>query len=426
MPFYSPPTPDSVSKAERLLEEVTAKLQGIEDEKSAISKIKTDLVDKLSHVSGLSKEEAKKELFSELQSFYSADLAKLIEQTREDYQTRADEIAQDIVITSMLHGATNYSAEYTVSTILLPNDSVKGGIIGKEGRNIAAFEKATGVEIEIDETNTIRLSSFDSLRREIAKRSLEFLIRDARITPTRIEEVVTQTKNQMDSVLMDEGRKICSACGVYNLNPELIQTIGRYRFRFSYGQNLGIHTIEETKIGVQIAAELNLSGEQINQVRLGCLLHDIGKVVTDEEGTHVQLGVQLLRKFDFPETVLAAVAEHHEDKPFSGVVSRVVWIADAISGSRPGARYEPHDAYVKRLQQIEELGRSFPEVAEVFAFQAGRDVRVIVKPEMVNDSELTVIVSKIKQKLEKEAQYVGQIRVTAIREVRSTDITKAK
>ena len=426
MAFYSPPTPDSVSKAERLLEEVTAKLQGIEDEKSAISKIKTDLVDKLSHVSGLSKEEAKKELFSELQSFYSADLAKLIEQTREDYQTRADEIAQDIVITSMLHGATNYSAEYTVSTILLPNDSVKGGIIGKEGRNIAAFEKATGVEIEIDETNTIRLSSFDSLRREIAKRSLEFLIRDARITPTRIEEVVTQTKNQMDSVLMDEGRKICSACGVYNLNPELIQTIGRYRFRFSYGQNLGIHTIEETKIGVQIAAELNLSGEQINQVRLGCLLHDIGKVVTDEEGTHVQLGVQLLRKFDFPETVLAAVAEHHEDKPFSGVVSRVVWIADAISGSRPGARYEPHDAYVKRLQQIEELGRSFPEVAEVFAFQAGRDVRVIVKPEMVNDSELTVIVSKIKQKLEKEAQYVGQIRVTAIREVRSTDITKAK
>jgi ribonuclease Y len=426
MAFYSPPTPDSVSKAERLLEEVTAKLQGIEDEKSAISKIKTDLVDKLSHVSGLSKEEAKKELFSELQSFYSADLAKLIEQTREDYQTRADEIAQDIVITSMLHGATNYSAEYTVSTILLPNDSVKGGIIGKEGRNIAAFEKATGVEIEIDETNTIRLSSFDSLRREIAKRSLEFLIRDARITPTRIEEVVTQTKNQMDSVLMDEGRKICSACGVYNLNPELIQTIGRYRFRFSYGQNLGIHTIEETKIGVQIAAELNLSGEQINQVRLGCLLHDIGKVVTDEEGTHVQLGVQLLRKFDFPEPVLAAVAEHHEDKPFSGVVSRVVWIADAISGSRPGARYEPHDAYVKRLQQIEELGRSFPEVAEVFAFQAGRDVRVIVKPEMVNDSELTVIVSKIKQKLEKEAQYVGQIRVTAIREVRSTDITKAK
>lgn len=428
MPFYSPPTgkSDSVSKAERLLEEVTAKLQELEEEKSAITKIKADLVDKLSKVSGLTKEEAQKELFSELQSFYSADLAKLIEQTREDFQTRADEIAQDIVITAMLHGATNYSAEYTVSTLLLPNDSVKGSIIGKEGRNIAAFEKATGVEIEIDETNTIRLSSFDSLRREIAKRSLEFLIKDARITPTRIEEVVTQTKNQMDSVLMDEGRKICTACGVYNLNPELINMIGRFRFRFSYGQNLGIHTIEETKIGVQIATELNLKEEQINQVRLGCLLHDIGKVVTDEEGTHVQLGVQLLRKYEIPEIVLAAVAEHHEDKPFSSAVSRIVWIADAISGSRPGARYEPHDAYVKRLVQIEELGRSFPEVAEVFAFQAGRDVRVLVRPEMVNDSELTVIVSKIKQKLEKEAQYVGQIRVTAIREVRSTDITKAK
>jgi ribonuclease Y len=434
MAFYSPPSgkpsspppADSVSKAEHLLEEVTAKLQELEDEKSAIAKIKTDLVEKLSKVAGLSKEEAKKELFDQLQSFYSADLAKLIELTRADYQTRADEIAQDIVITSMLHGATNYSAEYTVSTLLLPNDSIKGSIIGKEGRNIAAFEKATGVEIEIDETNTIRLSSFDSLRREIAKRSLEFLIKDARITPTRIEEIVTQTKNQMDSVLMDEGRKICTACGIYNLHPELIKTIGRYRFRFSYGQNLGIHTIEETKIGVQIAAELNLKEEQINQVRLGCLLHDIGKVVTDEEGTHVQLGVQLLRKYEMPEIVLAAVAEHHEDKPFSSAVSRIVWIADAISGSRPGARYEPHDAYVKRLVQIEELGRSFPEVAEVFAFQAGRDVRVIVRPEMVNDSELTVIVSKIKQKLEKEAQYVGQIRVTAIREVRSTDITKPK
>ncbi|OGC92983.1 hypothetical protein A3D85_03340 [Candidatus Amesbacteria bacterium RIFCSPHIGHO2_02_FULL_47_9] len=368
----------------------------------------------------------KESLLELAQKYFAEDLAKLIEATRQDLKSRANELAQDILVGAMLHGATDYTAEYTVSTITLPNESVKGGIIGQGGRNIAAFERATGVEIEIEEGNTIRLSSFDSLRREVARRSLEFLIKDARITPTRIEEVVSQTQKHLDTILVDEGRKICSACGVFNLDPELIKTIGRYRFRFSYGQNLGIHTIEETKIGVQIAHELVLSDDLIQQVRLGCLLHDIGKVVTDEEGTHVQLGVQLLKKYNLPDLVINAVAEHHEDKPFSSMVSRIVWVADAISGSRPGARYESHDIYVQRLQKIEEIGKSFPGVAETFAFQAGRDVRVIVKPETISDSELVVLVARIREKLEKEAQYVGQIRVTAIREVRATDITKAK
>ncbi len=381
---------------------------------------------KLEKLSGLSREEAKKLLLAEAEKLFASDLAKQIEQTRADYTSRANELAQDIIVEAMLHGATEYTAEYTVSLVTLPNEGVKGSIIGKGGNNIAAFERATGVEIEIEEGNAIRLSSFDSLRREVARRSLEFLIKDGRITPSRIEEVVIQTRNQLDLTLMDEGRKICAACGVYNLDPELIKIIGRYRFRFSYGQNLGIHTIEETKIGVQIAHEIGLSESQIQNVRLGCLLHDIGKVVTDEEGTHVQLGVQLLKKFNFADEVVNAVAEHHEDKPFSSVVSRIVWVADAISGSRPGARYEPHESYVKRLEKIEEVGHSFPEVAEVFAFQAGRDVRVIVRPEAVSDAELTMLVSKIRQKLEKDAQYVGQIKITAIREVRATDITKAK
>ena len=272
--------------------------------------------------------------------YLAEDLAKRIEDTRQEYQAKATELAREILVDAMLHGATDYVAEYTVSTLPLPNDSVKGSIIGQGGRNIAAFERATGVEIEIEEGNTVRLSSFDSLRREIARRALEFLIKDARITPTRIEEVVLQTQKHMDTILVDEGRKICAACGVYNLDPELVKTIGRYRFRFSYGQNLGIHTIEETKIGVQIAHEVGLSEEMIQQVRLGCLLHDIGKVVTDEEGTHVQLGAQLLKKYNLPDIVINAVAEHHEDKPFSSIVSRIVWVADAISGSRPGARYE--------------------------------------------------------------------------------------
>ncbi len=354
------------------------------------------------------------------------DLAKRLEQAEQEFKLKASELAQDIVIDAMLHGATDYVAEYTVSTITLTSDSVKGSIIGQGGRNIAAFEKATGVEIELEEGNSLRLSSFDSLRREIARRSLEILIKDGRITPTRIEEVVAHTKLQLDMILVDEGKKICSACGVYNLDPDLVKIIGRYRFRFSYGQNLGIHTIEETKIGVHIAQELGLSAVGIEHVRLGCLLHDIGKVVTEEEGTHVQLGVELLKKYGLPESVINAVAEHHEDKAFSSSVSRIVWVADAISGSRPGARYEPHDAYVKRMQIIEEIAKSFPGVSEVFAFQAGRDVRVMVRPDEVSDSDLTILVAKIRERLEKEAQYAGQIKITAVREVRATDITKAK
>jgi ribonuclease Y len=430
MGFYSPPSKKTSSSksdtAEEVLTEITSRLDQLEKEKENIIKLREDYITRLEKASGLSKEEARKILLDEAEKYYTSDLAKIIEQTRQDYVARANQLAQEIIISAMLHGATDYTAEYTISNLTLPDEGVKGSIIGKEGRNIAAFEKATGVEIEIEEGNTIRLSSFDPLRREVARRSLEFLIKDGRIQPSRIEEVVNQTKHQLDNYLIEEGRKICTACGVYNLNPDLIALIGRYRFRFSYGQNLGIHTIEETKIGVQIAHELGLSEELTEQIRLGCLLHDIGKIITEEEGTHVQLGVQLLKKYEISDLVINAVAEHHEDKPFSSAVSRVVWIADAISGSRPGARYEPHETYVKRLQQIEELSKSFPGVAEVYAFQAGRDVRVIVKPEIVSDSELTILVAKIKQQLEKQAQYVGQIKITAIREVRTTDITKAK
>jgi len=419
MAFYTPPAGPSDPIAKKGSTD-SQDLQG------SLDKLRQDYLNKLEKLSGLSREEAREELMAEAQKYYSQDLAKQIEATRQDLTARSKDIAKDIIVDAMLHGATDYTAEYTVSTITLPNDSAKGSIIGQSGRNIAAFEKATGVEIEIDEGNSLKLSSFDSLRREVARRSLETLIKDGRITPTRIEEVVSHTRRQLDQVLIDEGRKICAACGVFHLDPELVAMIGRYRFRFSYGQNLGIHTIEETKIGVQIAHELGLSEDTIAAIRLGCLLHDIGKIVTDEEGTHVQLGVQLLKKYSIQDIVVNAVAEHHEDKPFSSIVSRIVWVADAISGSRPGARYEPHESYVKRLTQIEDLAKSHPEVSEVYAFQAGRDVRIIVKPEAISDSELTVLVSKIRAELEKQVQYVGQIRVTAVREVRASDITKAK
>ena len=248
MGFYSPPATKTSAPgsdtAEELLAEINHRLDQLEIAKTDIQKLREDYIHKLSDVSGLTMEEAKKILLDEAQKYYASDLAKIIEQTRQDYQARASEMARDVIVSAMLHGATDYTAEYTVSTVTLPDESVKGSIIGKEGRNIAMFEKATGVEMEIEEGNTIRLSSFDSLRREVARRSLEFLIKDGRIQPSRIEEVVAQTRKQLDTYLVEEGRKICAACGVYNLHPDLIALIGRYRFRFSYGQNMGIHTIE--------------------------------------------------------------------------------------------------------------------------------------------------------------------------------------
>ncbi|OGM16585.1 ribonuclease Y [Candidatus Woesebacteria bacterium RBG_19FT_COMBO_42_9] len=378
---------------------------------------------KLAKVAKMTPDEARKALLDEVQQDLTGEIAKKIRAAEEKIKEEANERAREILLDAMKHGATGYVAEYTVSSVTVPNEDVKGRIIGAGGRNIRVFEKEAGVEIEIDETNEIRLSSFDSVRREIAKRALEILIKDARIQPSRIEEVIRQVKAQMEDVLLEEGKKICHECGVFNLPVELMRLIGRFRFRTSYGQNLGIHTIEETKMGVAIAEEM---GANADIVRLGCLLHDVGKIVTNEEGNHIELGVNLLKKYGMPKEVIACVAEHHEDRPFSSNESVIVWMADAISGSRPGARYEPHEDYVKRMTKIEEVASGFPGIDSVYAFQAGRDVRVIVNPDEVDDDKLTVLAHDIARKLEKEAEYAGQIKVSVIREVRVTETTTAK
>jgi ribonuclease Y len=378
---------------------------------------------KLARVAKMTPDEAKKALLDEVQSDLTGEIAKKIRAAEEKIKEEANEKGREVLLDAMKQGATGYVAEYTVSSVTVPNEDVKGRIIGAGGRNIRTFEKEAGVEIEIDETNEIRLSSFDSVRREIAKRALEILIKDARIQPSRIEEVIRQVKAGMEDVLLEEGKKICHECGVFNLPVELMRIIGRFRFRTSYGQNLGIHTIEETKMGVAIAEEI---GANADVVRLGCLLHDVGKIITDEEGNHIELGVNLLKKYGMPKEVIACVAEHHEDRPFSSNESVIVWMADAISGSRPGARYEPHEGYVKRMTKIEEVAKGFPGVDMVYAFQAGRDVRVIVNPDEVDDDKLTVLAHDIARKLEKEAEYAGQIKVSVIREVRATETTSAK
>jgi len=397
--------------------QLKSKEQDIERKKAELDKIEQERIKKLEQVAKLSSDEAKKQIIQAVKKRLTSWIAKKIEDAKEEIKSQEDELAKEILIESIRHGVVDWVAEYTVSTITLKNDEVKGRIIGREGRNIRTFERATGVELELDETNDIRLSSFDPVRREIAKIALTKLIKDGRIQPSRIEEVVDQVKKQMDKVLLDEGKRICQAVGVYHLPTELVKLIGKFKYRFSYGQNLAQHTIEETKIGVALANELKADTKI---VRLGCLLHDIGKVITDEEGSHIQLGVDLLKRYRLPQPVIDCVAEHHEDKPFSSLESSVVWIADAASGSRPGARYEAHEEYLKRMENVESIVSSFPGVKEVAAYQAGREVRVIVNPEDITDEELTILVQKMAEQLDEEARWAGQIKITAIRETRAT------
>jgi ribonucrease Y len=406
-----------------LVEELRRDRESLQKKESKLKEKEEKLVSALAKTAKLDVNEAKKLLFSELEKELKEEIAKKIRWAEEKIKLESGEKAKEILLDAMKHGATGYVAEYSVSSVAVPSEEVKGRIIGKEGRNIRSFEKEAGVELEIDETNEIRLSSFDSIRREIAKRALLTLIKDTRIQPSRIEEVIKLTKTQMEDVLLEEGKKIAETCGVYNLPLELIKVIGRYKFRTSYGQNLALHTIEETKIGVAVANEVKAN---IETVRLGCLLHDIGKVVSEEEGSHVDVGVEVVKKYGFPKEVVACVAEHHEDKPFSSFESVIVWIADAISGSRPGARYEPHEGYITRMKKIEEISGGFEGVEESYAFQAGRDVRVIVRPEEVDDDGVVVLARNIAKKLEKEAEYAGQIKVSVIRETRATETTAAK
>ena len=393
-------------------QEIRKKLDSVDD-------LYRKQLDKLETISGLDVEKAKQLVISSTEKKMSTWVAKKIEEARDEISQKEEEITKEIIVDNIRHGVTDYVAEYTVSTISLPDETIKGKIIGREGRNIRAFEKATGVELELDETNDIRISSFDSTRREIARLSLEKLIKDGRIQPLKIEQIVAQTKADMDRILVNEGKKLCQEVGAFNLPIDLIKEIGKYKFRFSYGQNLAKHTIEATKIATGIAYELKAD---VNTVRLGALLHDIGKVVADQEGTHIDLGVDLLRKFKISEKIIDCVAEHHEGKEFSSVESVIVYIGDAASGARPGARYEVHEEYLKRMKNIEEVAKGFPGVISVAAYQAGREVVVIVEPSQVSDSEAEVLSQNIAQKLDEEAKWAGQIKVTVIRELRTSSI----
>lgn len=373
---------------------------------------------KLEKIAGLTREEARRELLHEVEKETKEEVAKRLREMEDKIRQEAQTLAKGILVDAMQHGATSYVAEYTVSTVKVPEEDMKGRIIGKEGRNIRTFEQITGVDVGLDEEGLIRLSCFDSIRREIARVTLEKLLRDTRIQPGRIEEVYHQTKKEIESIMFEEGKKLLHEAGIFNLHPDLIGFVGRFKYRFSYGQNMLAHSLEQVKIAVKIADEI---GANTNIVRLGSLLSDIGKVVADKEGSHVVLGVELLKKYNIPKEIIDCVAQHHEDIPFSSVESVIVHIADAISGARPGARFEDIESYGKRLADLEEIAKRYEGVRDAFAFQAGRELRVIVDPGALDDNETTILAHKIKQEVDKKLIIPGEVRVTAIREFRATE-----
>lgn len=411
-----------LSELDKKDNDLDAKFEDVENRLKELDELKNQQVESLEHAAKLTRDEAKKQILETLDQQLADEKAKRIRESIEAVKDDVDDKAKQLLVDAMKHGATDYVAEYTTSLVKLPDDDAKGRIIGKEGRNIKAFEMVTGVDVEVDETpGMIRLSSFDGVRREIARLSLEELIKDGRIQPTRIEEVVAKKTKEVDRIIREAGEKLARDAGAYNLPREVLEALGRFKFRFSYGQNMLAHTLEETRIAMALAREL---GANVNTVRLGALFHDIGKVFTEEEGTHIELGVNFIQKFGFPKEVVNIIAEHHEDQPFSSTESVLVYIADAISGSRPGARHESVTEYIKRLTDIENVANSFHGVDKSYAIQAGREVRVIVKPEDVDDSAMVVLAHDVAEKIHDSVTYPGQVKVTVVRETRAFDTAK--
>lgn len=414
-----------LAKREGILEEreriYNEKAKLLEEKLEKVESLRKDLIEKLEKASKLSPEEAKGLLLENLDKELADEISKRVKAAEENIKLQADDKAKEILANAMYDGYADYISEFTTSTVNLPDEEMKGRIIGKEGRNIKAFEQSTGVDVIMDDEfpNTLVLSCFDPVRREIAKIALERLIADERIQPQRIEEVVAKTTDDVNKIIYQAGEKLCFDAGVYNLPSEVVSMLGRFKYRFSFGQNLIQHSLELVNVGVALAQQIG-ANEKI--VRLGCLLHDIGKVVTDaDEGTHVEKGVIFLKQHGIPQNVIDCVAQHHEDEPFTSVESIIVAIADAISGGRPGARHENVQDYLKRLTDIERIATSFDGVDKAFAVQAGREVRVIVMPDRVTDDELPKLVHDIGEQIQKEVMVPGAVKITAIRETRATE-----
>ncbi len=378
---------------------------------------------RLERVAALTAEEAAREIRQQVEDEARTQAAAQAREIKEKARREAEKDARRIISMATQRLAAEHTAETTVATVALPSDEMKGRIIGREGRNIRAFELATGVDVIIDDTpDAVGISCFDPIRREVARRALEALIADGRIHPGRVEELVTKTRAELDKQLVELGEQAAYELGVHGLHAEVVRLIGRMRYRTSYGQTLYEHSKEVAWIAGMMAAELKLD---VMLAKRGGLLHDIGKVLThDHEGTHVQLGVEVCRKYGESAPVLNCIEAHHDDVPHDSSESVLVQASDAISGSRPGARREAFESYMKRLTKLEEIASGYPGVEKTTVIQAGREIRVIVKPEQINDADAQTLSETIARRIENELQYPGQIRVTVIRETRASDIAK--
>ncbi len=407
---------DRLDQIEKREEQLDARWQALDKQKSLLEEKRQELIEELARAAHMTREQAKAELFARIERDVDRQASVMVQEKVAKAEEEADQKAQEILIDAMRLGATDYVVEYTMSTVQLTNAEMKGRIIGKDGRNIRAFERATGVDVEMDEADEVRLSSFDPVRREVARQSLERLLKDGRIQPSRIEEVVERVRSEIDKNIFEEGKRLAHRFNVYDLPKEVVYHLGKFKYRFSYGQNMIHHMIETIQIGRKLAQELDLD---MRTVTLGCLLHDIGKVI-EGEGSHVQLGVQFLRRHKLPEEVIACVAQHHEDEPYTSSESVVVHIADAISGARPGARNENREEYVQRLSEMEDIAMAHEGVGKAFAIQAGRELRVILNPDKTTDRDLQVVAQKVAQQIQDDMQYPGTVTVNVIRELRAS------
>ena len=403
--------------------ELERKHQDVDRKKEELAEAVSKQMTELQRISGLTKEEAKRQILEDLDKQITSEKAALIRELESKAKEDAIKNAKEIIGFAIQKCAADHTSETTVSVVALPNDDMKGRIIGREGRNIKALETLTGIDLIIDDTpEAVIISGFDPLRREVAKIALEKLIEDGRIHPAKIEEMVEKAKEEVEASIKAEGERAMLETGVNNLNPELVKLIGKLKYRTSYGQNVLNHSIEVSNLARIMAEEI---GVDPKIARRAGLLHDIGKALDhDMEGTHVEIGVEVLRKFKENETVINAVEAHHGDVEPKTIEAILVQAADAISASRPGARRETLETYIKRLEKLEEIADSFEGVEKSFAIQAGREVRLIVKPEKVSDDEMVIMARNVAKKVESEMEYPGQIKVNVIRETRAIEYAK--